>query len=79
MLDVLTSIDFLQLFIVPSPLTWPVFAKPCFTARVAHPCQRSGVFLPVPGSLRYEYNRDALLAVNSKQTTVSPAVWNRLH
>ena len=69
MLDVLTSIDFLQPFIVPSPLTWPVFAEPCFTARAAHTCQHSGVFLPVPGSLRYKYTRDALLAVNSKQIT----------
>ena len=79
MLDVLTSIDFLQPFIVQTPLTWPVFAKPCFTARAANTCQHSGVFLPVPGSLRYQYNRDALLAVKSKQTTVSPAVCNRLH
>ena len=79
MLDVLTSIDFLQPFIVQTPLTWPVFAKPCFTARAANTCQHSGVFLPVPGSLRYEYTRDALLAVNSKLTTVSPAVCKRLH
>ena len=79
MLDGLTSIDFLQPFIVPSPLTWPVFAQPSLTARAAHTCQHSGVFLPVPGSLRYEYTTDALLAVNSKQTTVSPAVCNRLH
>ena len=73
MLDVLTSIDFLQPFIVPSPLTWPVFSQPCFTARAAHTCQHSGVFPPV------QYTRDALLAVKSKQTTVSPAVCNRLH
>ena len=36
-------------------------------------CQHSGRYLPVAGSLRFQYARNALLAVSSKQL-VSPAV-----
>ena len=36
-------------------------------------CQHSGRYLPVAGSLRFQYARDTLLAVSSKQL-VSPAV-----